>query len=210
MGDMANVSTVFLVLIVYGVILSLVSIFSGLQYILTSIGLYVMAKNRGIKAPILAWIPIGNVWIIGSLADFFDSLEGKNKNWKKVLMTLALITLGLFALFLLIYFSVFVVVFGVMDSGAPQGIFVVMMVILAIALYGVLILGTVMATTHSMVLIICVYKIYEAMVPERSVKYLLISLLVPAGQGFCLFACRKNTAGIPPAPVVDAFEPDSF
>ena len=84
MGDMANVSTVFLVLIVYGVILSLVSILSGLQYILTSIGLYVMAKNRGIKAPILAWIPVGNAWIIGSLADFFDGLEGKNKNWKKV------------------------------------------------------------------------------------------------------------------------------
>ncbi len=209
---MDGMATMVMVLIVYGIILSLVAIISGLQYILNSIALYTMAKNRGIEAPILAWIPVGNAWIIGSLADFFDGLEGKNKNWKKVLMTLVLITLGLLVLFFLIYIGIFVFAAfsGMLDGGAPQGIFVVMMVILAIALYGILILETIMATTYSMVLLLCVYKIYEAMVPERSVKYLLISLLVPAGQGFCLFACRKNTAGIPQEQTEGAVEPDSF
>ena len=37
-------------------------------YILGGIGLYRLARARGIRAPWLAFIPLGNFWIIGKLA----------------------------------------------------------------------------------------------------------------------------------------------
>lgn len=38
-------------------------------YVFQSIGLYTLAKRRGIKRPWLAWIPVGDYWIIGSISD---------------------------------------------------------------------------------------------------------------------------------------------
>lgn len=37
------------------------------MYILMSLGLYGMAMNKGLENPWLAWIPIGNLYILGKL-----------------------------------------------------------------------------------------------------------------------------------------------
>ena len=38
-------------------------------YVFTSLALYTIAKRRGINHPWLSWIPVANVWILGSIAD---------------------------------------------------------------------------------------------------------------------------------------------
>jgi len=43
-----------------------------LFYCLKSIGLYTLAKNRGIENPWLAWIPIADLYIMGMLVDEMD------------------------------------------------------------------------------------------------------------------------------------------
>ena len=51
-------------------ILAVIGILAVITYIFSSLGSYTLAKRRGIRAPGLAWIPIGGVrWILGSLAD---------------------------------------------------------------------------------------------------------------------------------------------
>ena len=45
------------------------------MYVFQSLGLYTMAKRRGIKCYGLAWVPIGNLWIMGKLADQFDDYK---------------------------------------------------------------------------------------------------------------------------------------
>lgn len=49
------------------------AVFSSLIYfavfVFTAVALYTLAKNRGIRHPWLAWIPVANVWILGSLSD---------------------------------------------------------------------------------------------------------------------------------------------
>ena len=38
-------------------------------YVFEAIALYTIAKRRGIQSPGLAWVPVGNSWLLGSIAD---------------------------------------------------------------------------------------------------------------------------------------------
>lgn len=55
-------------------------IFYIASYILLSLGLSALAKRRAIDRPWLAWIPVGNLWILGCLADQYSTVvKGKQK-----------------------------------------------------------------------------------------------------------------------------------
>ena len=40
--------------------------------------------------------------------------------------------------------------------------------------------------------IICTFKLFESTVPEKAVKYLILSILVPLASPICLFRCRNQ------------------
>jgi hypothetical protein len=64
-----------LVGILVGVFLIVVIIFATIfipLYIIGSLGLMRLAKNRGFEAPWLAWIPIGNLFLLGRLVNNID------------------------------------------------------------------------------------------------------------------------------------------
>ena len=90
-------------------ILAVIGILAVITYIFSSLGFYTLAKRRGIRAPGLAWIPIGGVrWILGSLADQYASLTGSKLRcsrhillWGELVLTAAAIPLLVFAIQLL-------------------------------------------------------------------------------------------------------------
>ena len=41
-------------------------------YVLEALSLYTIAQRRGIRKPWLAWIPVVNVWIVGSISDQYQ------------------------------------------------------------------------------------------------------------------------------------------
>ena len=57
-----SLGTMFLVMLG---IYALVGIYAIAAYIMGSLGHYTIAQRRGIKHPWLAWIPFGNLWILG-------------------------------------------------------------------------------------------------------------------------------------------------
>ena len=59
---------------VLGIVLFFVLAFSLIAYIFEAIGLYTLAKRRGLRYPGLAWVPVANVWILGALADNYMSV----------------------------------------------------------------------------------------------------------------------------------------
>ena len=88
---------------IMGVVSILVSAISLVAYIFQSIGLYSIAKRRGIKAPGLAWVPVGSMWILGSIADQFDYVRtGQVKKKRVALLWLTLVT---FILTIIIFVS---------------------------------------------------------------------------------------------------------
>ena len=46
---------------------------AAVLYIFQSVGLYTLAKRRGLRYPGLAWVPVASGWTLGCLADQYDS-----------------------------------------------------------------------------------------------------------------------------------------
>jgi len=68
------------------------------MYILQSLGIYTIAQRRGIRNPWMAWLPVTNMWILGSIADQYRYVAcGQIRNRRKVLlgMSIAMLALGL-------------------------------------------------------------------------------------------------------------------
>ncbi|WP_040196314.1 hypothetical protein [Candidatus Soleaferrea massiliensis] len=63
---MGSVEMVMTYAIIYA---SVLAAFLIVLYVFLAIGLFCMAKTEGKRAPFLAWIPIANVFLFGSIAD---------------------------------------------------------------------------------------------------------------------------------------------
>ena len=74
-------------------------------YVLSSLGVYTIAKRRNINHPWMAWVPVANGWVVGSLADQYRYVKlGKVKNKRKwlpilecLMLVLVLVTIVLMA-----------------------------------------------------------------------------------------------------------------
>ena len=181
-----------IMMIVAFVVLGLYLIVLGLgvaSYIMNSLSLYTIANRRLIKNSWLSWIPIANSWIQGSIADDYDERNGIKRKWRIVLLTLSLIShVGI-----IIAHVVLILSLGVMAVGTsyiePELIEILKPFL---AFYGILFLVVLVAGALQMCKTICLYKIFESTVPKKSLKYMLLSLLVPLAESICLMKCRKQ------------------
>lgn len=159
------------------------------NYIMSAIGFQTMAKRRGIKYSWLAWIPYANYWLIGSIADDYDERNGLKKRWAKILLGL-LIGYGVgFALYFIAIIVLFVrtALLGIHESAITTGL-----VGTFLFLYIVLVIFMMIALVLSIIYYVCLYKIFESTVPEKSAKYLILSIVVPLASGICILKCRDK------------------
>ncbi|MBQ2667551.1 MAG: hypothetical protein IJF56_02845 [Clostridia bacterium] len=165
------------------------------SYVLQALGLYTLADRRRLPNPWMAWIPYANYWLIGGIVDDYEATRGIKRKWRVVLLVLTLIV---FASVILMYVFMFVFLFGTVmtvTSGAPymdDEAVVASVLSTVLPMYLFMIPMALAATALQFCYMICIYKIYESTVPEKAVKYLLLSLLVPMAQSICLFKCRKK------------------
>ena len=63
-------------------------------YVLLAMGLYTIANRRAIHHPWMAWVPVLNVWILGSVADQYRYVtKGQVRNSRKALIVLEILKL---------------------------------------------------------------------------------------------------------------------
>ncbi len=87
----------------YVVYFLLVSAISLICYIFTSLGYHTIAKRRGIGKAWLAWVPVGELWILGSISDRYQlQTHYRTKNKRKTLLWLQVILIVLFVLMLIL------------------------------------------------------------------------------------------------------------
>ena len=87
---MAVIGGVFLIVLLAALFLGI------LFYILTAAGMYSIAKRRGILHPWLAWIPVANAWLLGSISDQYQYVvKGKVKNRRSVLLSLSIAAMAI-------------------------------------------------------------------------------------------------------------------
>lgn len=74
-------------LVAFGGVLLVFGIIGIVGYVLMALGLQRMATNEGIENPWLAWIPVGNVWIIGKL---IKTIELGSNKWEQAELILVI------------------------------------------------------------------------------------------------------------------------
>ena len=165
-------------------------------YILTSLALYTMAVRRGIGSAWLSWIPVLNVWIIGSLSDQYRYVvKGQYKSKRKVLLILEILK-AVFSIscIVLCAYMVFALLGGIMrfdDVPAEMAGPVLTMLGLSLPLMGVSIAAMVIRY-------MAMYDIYVSCDPANSVLFLVLSILVGITEPFFLFFSRNKDLGMPP------------
>lgn len=185
-------------------VISVLTIGLGIvMYVFQSLGLYAIADRRGIRKPWLAWIPLGNMWIMGSICDQYQYVvKGKVRNRRKTLLGL---TIGLWVALLLYYAFYFVgiigVVTGLIDGNSALAM-VPLVFVLAIAMLVLAILLTVFQY-------IALYDVYTSCSPDSGVLMLVLSIFFNVTMPFFLFAIRKKDGGMPPRkpPVEPVYQP---
>ena len=190
--------TALAILGIFLVILAVVLAVALVFWVFRSIGLYTIAKRRGIGNAWLAWIPIGCDWVRGSVSDQYQHLvKGKVTSRRKILLVLNAIGLVI---------------------GLGSGILTVLQTIAAQTNVGVVSLGIAGLLTPVLtwgvgiaVLVfnhICSFDLYRSCNPENAVVFLVLGIVLPVTEPFFYFACRKKDLGFrrsePAAPAAPA------
>ena len=177
--------------IVFSAIIGLILLACLIGWILGSVGLQKVAKRRGIANSWLAWLPIGNHWILGSISDQYHHLVlGKVTSRRKILLGLNLAAMVLGVAYVV---AGFVIGLAVEVEGAPESLLLVLM--------GIYLVLIAMSITLMVFFHICNYDLYRSCRPDSAVVFLVLGIFLPVCQPFFYFACRnKNLGFVIPTP----------
>ena len=185
-------------------VLYLMLLLGGLVcYIISSIGLHKLGNRRMVPNAWMAWLPFARTYLFGRIVDAYDGKNGIKRRWRAVLLTMELLINAS------VYVGYFAMLGWIISSGLTEAteaanmmepVIIKQIIGLVVGVYGWLIIVAIFSSIYTTCRTICLYKIYESTVPKRAVTYLILSLLVPMAESFCLFACRNKGYSVEPAP----------
>ena len=165
-------------------------LFSIAAYILTAIALYTISRRRGLANAWLAWIPVANVWLLGSLSDQYQYVvKGQDKTKRKWLLILNVLK----AILLTMIVILAVVAAGSLIAGELSEIMG-----LAVALLGLVLPLCAAAIALCVIRYMALFDIYRSVDPGNAVLYLVLSILFSPTEPFFLFFNREKDLGMPP------------
>ena len=188
--DMTGLGVLAIVWLVAMLLASCVSI---LVYVLQSVGFYSIAKRRGIHNPWLAWIPIGNMWILGSISDQYQFVgKGRVKNLRKNLLGLQIAMTVIMTLF---YVVCFAMGFSAGLNGAAADQLNIGMVVLMLILWLAMMVVAIVLTVFQF---IACYNLFASCNPNNAALFLVLSIFFNMLLPFFIFAVRNKDLGMPP------------
>ena len=173
-------------------------------YILQALGLYTIAKRRGISKPWLAWIPVGNLWILGSISDQYryvvkDQVKGK----RKALLILQIVQCAAVLVLIVMLFSVLLQIAGSFAGAfmSPEhfddsNIATIIATAVSALIPFLIVLG--ISIAMKVIQYIALYDVYTSCDPKNNILYLLLSIFFDIALPLCLFLCRNKDEGMPP------------
>ena len=169
------------------------------SYVFCALALYTIAQRREIKKAWLAWVPVLNVWILGSISDQYRYVvKGEEKSKRKTLLILKVISALITVL--IVIAAVFMVVeiaegmiFDLNEDDILEDILgpVLCIVGLALPLAGV-------SLAYAIIRYMALYDLYTSCDPHYNVLFLVLSILFGVTEPFFLFFSRNKDEGMPP------------
>ena len=192
----------------------IIGIISIVMYVFQAIGLHIIARRRGIKRPWLAWIPLGEYWIIGSISDDYRLLRKGQLHNRRVLV---LVLLGVSTIVsLLISLQQYEALYSLWERKDQISIYELETLLSQLPSgtgSGLLDLALSAAEITGLVFYyICLHDLYASCRPGQKVVFLVLSIIFGMTIPFFIFACRYCDQGmqhekanpwqLPPAPPV--------
>lgn len=200
----------FMVAGIFGVILVIAIAVSIALYVMRSMGLYTIAKRRGLQNPWLAWIPVGREWLIGSVSDQYRYLvQGQIKNKRKLLLGLAAVNAVLRIASVIVELSMvgdvmMSTMYSFSDSYMASSLMRPMLTLTS--------LGGLISVVSIVLLVfrsICMYDLYRSCDPNNATLYLVLGILLGITEPIFLLVIRNKDKGMPPrrdVPPTEAWE----
>lgn len=178
------------------------ALFGLAVHVVRSLAIYTIGKRRGLKNPWLAWIPVGQEWIIGSVSDQYQYLTlGKNRNRRRILLILSLTATVLgwasTAWGFSRVFSVLSMYGGHLPYEAVEG--------MIFPVTGSMLLGAVsfgLGIAAYVFRQISMYDLYRSCDPKNAIPYLVFGILFSILEPAFLIILRNRDDGMPPRKTV--------
>ena len=169
---MAYIAVWYIVLLVFGIV----------SYILCGKSLSAIARRRGIEKPWLAWVPVGNMWLLGCISDQYRYVTfNQETNRRGKLLTLSIISMAggilIGALTVMTLDS---------DSSAAMVWLLLLYVYLAVAI------------VQTVLQFKAYFDLFRSCDPDKSLVYLLVSIFASFPLPFFVYSCRNKDLGMPP------------
>ena len=183
-----------------GLMTGIPSVLFGIAaYVLTALALYSIARRRGLNKPWLAWIPVVNCWILGSLSDQYRYVvKGENKSKRKVLLILRLLSLIIGVMIMILVTVLLVQVFSGLSGGVTEARMMQMVMGPAVGILGLCLPLCGLGIAYAIIRYMALYDLYKSMDPNNCVVFLVLSILLRVTEPFFLFFSRDKDLGMPP------------
>ena len=195
-------------LIVYVVCTLLLGGGKGLiTYIFRSLGVYGIAKRRGLNRPWLAWIPVADHWLLGCVSDQYQYVvKDKNTNRRKWLLGLriALLILSVAVSAAMLGVAFEAIEIAMAGGNVERAMMPLVRKLLTFAVWLVPLMGV--SVAEAVFYYMSTYDLYRSADPRNSVIYLVISIFFRITEPFFIFFNRNRDDGMPPrkaAPVTE-------
>ena len=186
--------------ILTGLASSVPSLLFGIAgYVLTALALQTLANRRGLNRSWLAWVPVVNVWLLGSLSDQYQYVvKGQNKSRRKWLLGLSITSAALKTACVVLAIVVAASAIHFLGYGPSERELLqhIMGPALGIAGVGVALAGVSIA--FAVIRYMALYDVYKSMDPANCVVFLVLSILFHVAEPFFLFFSRNKDKGMPP------------
>ena len=170
--------------------------YSITMYVLHGLGLYNIAQRRGIYRPWMAWVPVANMWILGSISDQYQYVsKSKVRSCRKLLLGLMIATYALLIVFWICYAAFMVRTLG----SAIDGNFETSQMLQSLlSMLGVCAVMFVVAIVTTVFQYVAYYDLFQSSNPNNATVYLVLSILFSFLLPIFVFCCRKKDLGMPP------------
>jgi len=186
-------------LLFYAVYMLFAGGFAIALYIFRSMGVYSIAKRRGLNHPWFAWFPVVNQYLLGSLSDQYQYVvKGKIKNKRKWLLGLNIVLAVLYMVTMGLLIGMIVKLTGNAMAGFSGSKLEQMALRSFLAILAGCVPMCAVAVAMKVIRYVALYDVYVSLDPKNSVMYIILSILFSVTEPFFLFFSRKKDEGMPP------------
>lgn len=187
------------------------TLFSIAAYVLTSLALYTVAQRRGLNRPWLAWIPVVNCWIVGSLSDQYRYVvKGEVKSKRKVMLILRILSVVMGAAMLVVAVAMAMNLTSGIIRGIDESRMMETVLGPLVGILGMCLPAAGIGIAYAVIYYMALYDIYRSMDPVNCVLFTVLSILFGVTEPFFLFFNRNKDLGMPPRRQVAVYQEPAY